>query len=96
MTDHDATTLHILNKHPDHTRFRACLDAMAPGDALLLIENAVLALADVAIPLPEVTYALQADCEARGLSAHRPREVEQLDYIGMTHLTDRFPRLISW
>jgi|AntRauTorcE11898_2_1112593.scaffolds.fasta_scaffold142975_1 tRNA 2-thiouridine synthesizing protein B len=96
MTDTQAITLHILNKHPDHSRFRSCLDAMAAGDALLLIENAVLALADTGIQLPEGTHALQADCEARGLSGHRHGEVEQLDYTGMTRLTDRFPRLISW
>lgn len=96
MTDNHAATLHIVNKRPDHNRFRACLDAMVPGDTLLLIENAVLALADAGIPLPEGTCALLADCDARGLGAHRVGEVEQLDYTGMTRLTDRFPRLISW
>lgn len=94
MTDNAAATLHILNKSPDHQRFRACLDAMAPGDVLLLIENAVIALADAGITLPEGTRALQADCEARGLAT--ADKVEQVDYLGMTHLTDRFSRVISW
>ena len=38
-------TLHILNKPPEHPRSVACMNALRPGDALLLTENAVLALA---------------------------------------------------
>ncbi|MFC4260467.1 sulfurtransferase complex subunit TusB [Marinobacter lacisalsi] len=96
MTNTPVATLHILNKRPEHHRFRACLDAMAPGDVLLLIENAVLALADAGVHLPEGTRALQADCVARGLVTRPGEKVELLDYLGMTHLTDRFSRLISW
>lgn len=95
MTD-NSTTLHILNKRPDHHRFQACLDALGPGDVLLLIENGVIALTDAGIHLPEGTHVLQADCEARGLATGPEDEVEQVDYLGMVYLTDRFSRVISW
>lgn len=94
MTDSSAATLHILNKCPGHPRFLDCLGALGPGDALLLIENAVLALANTGTTLPDGTHALQADCEARGLAAGD--KAEQVDYLGMTRLTDRFSRVISW
>lgn len=96
MTPSPNTTLHILNKHPDHERFRVCLGAMAAGDSLLLIENAVIALADTSLRLPPGTHVLKADCQARGLGSGANCQVEQLDYAGMVQLTDRSPRLISW
>lgn len=37
---HEIQTLHIVNKAPDHPRFRRCLAMLAPGDTLLLIEDA--------------------------------------------------------
>ena len=95
MTDTTAA-LHILNKHPDHPRFGACLDAMAPGDILLLIENGVLALVETGLQLPEATHALKADCDARGLGTQSRKGGKEVDYTGMITLTDRFSRLISW
>ncbi|MFL1405202.1 DsrH/TusB family sulfur relay protein [Marinobacter sp. M1N3S26] len=85
-------TLHILNKTPGHPRFTACFVGMAEGDLLLLTENAVLALVDDNIRLPESTQALAADCEARGVGGGIPL----VDYRGMVQLTDRFSRIISW
>ncbi|MFW5824226.1 MAG: sulfurtransferase complex subunit TusB [Marinobacter sp.] len=94
MRQRAIATLHILNKPPGHERFHACLQAAAPGDTLLLVENAVTALADTAMTLPQTTCALAADCRARGLGDSV--RVEQVDYVGMVALTDRFGRVISW
>lgn len=86
-------TLHILNKAPGHPRFEACLSVFAADDLLLLMENAVIALADKNSSLPACVCALSADCQARGIAT---RGVELVDYAGMVQLTDRFPRIISW
>lgn len=87
--------LHLLNKAPSHPRFQSCLDAIAPGDQLLLLENSVIALADEAIVLPKGTMALAQDCEARGLSDKVAASL-LVDMPGMVKLTDRFPNIISW
>lgn len=96
MNAGDSPTLHILNKPPGHERFLACLDAIAPGDIVLLVENAVTALADVSVALPDGTLALSADCEARGLGRSEAENTGRVDYQGMVRLTDRFVRIISW
>lgn len=62
-------TLHILNKMPEHPRSTDCQRALQPGDALLLIESAVLAIATsnkkhkTGVPV----FALAPDVGARGL-----------------------------
>lgn len=96
MNEEDTPTLHILNKPPGHERFLACLDAIAPQDVVLLTENAVTALADVSVALPDGTLALSADCEARGLGGPAAENIGRVDYQGMVSLTDRFDRIISW
>ncbi len=88
------STLHILNKEPDHPRFRACQEAFSDGDQLLLIENAVVALADGECPLPDGTLALAADCIARGLADNH--RVGLVDFDEMVTLTVRYGRIISW
>lgn len=95
MSETRNPSLHLLNKAPSHPRFRSCLDAMAPGDQLLLLENAVIALADETLVLPPGTMALAQDCEARGLSDKVAASL-LVDMPGMLKLTDRFPNIISW
>ncbi|WP_336366559.1 sulfurtransferase complex subunit TusB [Marinobacter sp. C2H3] len=87
-------TLHIVNRTPDQARFQHCLAALADGDALLLTENAVLALAGnhlagVTVPV----YALVADAAARSLE---PGAEQGIDYAGMVSLSARAKRVISW
>lgn len=94
-------TLHILNKAPDHPRFGRCLDAMGSDDALLLIENAVLALADKGLSLPRTTYALEADLTARALgnadnALDGTTHAIVIDYHEMVKLTAQAIRVISW
>jgi len=89
-------TLHILNKTPGHPRSAACMEALRPGDALLLTENAVLALATsgcrgINIPV----YALMPDVKARGLEQNTG-EAALVNYPAMVDLTARAQHVISW
>lgn len=87
-------TLHILNKSPDHGRFRQCLEAAQATDQILLIEDAVLSLAVADVELPKATRALEADAAARGLSGVAPEQL--IDYRGMVELSASADRIISW
>jgi len=89
-------TLHILNKTPGHPRAAECIGALRPGDALLLTESAVLALAapgnhDTRIPV----YALAPDVVARGLG-QCPGDVTLVDFPAMVDLTALAQHVISW
>ncbi|MGM0569163.1 sulfurtransferase complex subunit TusB [Marinobacter sp.] len=89
-------TLHLLNKPPSHPRFHSCMAALQAEDHLLLMENAVIALADSSVALPPDTSALVRDCLARGLAEGVRDGVTLVDTRGMVELTDRFQRIISW
>lgn len=88
-------TLHLLNKAPDHPRFSACLQAIAPDDCLLLMENAVHGITVASLELPAATRVLAADARARGL-AEPAGGVKFVDYDGMVRLTEAHSRIISW
>jgi tRNA 2-thiouridine synthesizing protein B len=90
-------TLHILNKVPEHPRSAACQQALMPGDALLLIENAVLALATAGSELLTMTsvYALTPDVMARGLE-NRIGKANLVDFPAMVKLTAQAQKVISW
>ncbi|GGC71920.1 sulfurtransferase complex subunit TusB [Marinobacter halophilus] len=91
----DIGTLHILNKAPDHPRFMTCLSSLSDQDTLVLIENAVLALSDADTALPRHTVALEADTEARGLSA-TVTGAQQISHAQLVELTEHHSRIISW
>ncbi|MGM0952255.1 MAG: sulfurtransferase complex subunit TusB [Pseudomonadota bacterium] len=88
------TTLHILNKAPEHPRFEACMNALCPEDILVLSESAVLALADQNAAIPENSLALAPDLAARGLEADF--EKQAISYQDLVRLTEEHPRIISW
>lgn len=88
-------TLHILNKSPEHPRFRLCLEAVSDVDQLLLIENAVLALSLEGIELPgSRIMALASDLDARGVAVNTP--VDTIHYDGMVAVAAAADRVISW
>lgn len=88
-------TLHILNKPPEHPRFRHCLASIGLDDTLLLTENGVLATIDNDIRLPPRTFSLSADMEARGIPA-ATTTVQTIDHTGMVNLTTEHTQIISW
>ncbi|MBI42750.1 sulfurtransferase complex subunit TusB [Marinobacter lutaoensis] len=93
---HEIQTLHIVNKAPDHPRFRRCLAMLAPGDTLLLIEDAVLATGLKALAADVPCLALAPDLRARGLEVSTGQRIETTDYAGMVALTAKARRVISW
>ncbi|WP_417514821.1 sulfurtransferase complex subunit TusB [Marinobacter sp.] len=89
-------TLHILNKAPEHPRSAECRRALKPGDALLLTESAVLAIATRAIHSTSTpVYVLAADVVARGLD-HCAPEASLVDFPAMVDLTAQAQNVISW
>lgn len=88
-------TLHILNKPPEHPRFRQCLAMLGQHDVLLLTEDAVLALASASLPPGTSCQVLAADLQARGI---RPDAgtAQVIDYSDMVALTIHARRVISW
>jgi tRNA 2-thiouridine synthesizing protein B len=89
-------TLHILNKAPEHPRAADCRQALQPGDALLLTENAVLALSTPGSrELNTPVYALEPDVLARGLPGDTG-EATLIGFPAMVEMTARAQKVISW
>lgn len=88
-------TLHILNKPPDHSRYRLCLSAIGPEDGLLLTENGVLAVTQRLGISSERCFALAPDLEARGLLPHISKD-QTVSFDGMVELTASAENVISW
>lgn len=89
-------TLHILNKTPEHRRSIQCMNALRPGDALLLIEGAVLALAAPGVSKANIPiFVLEPDAVARGLS-QCSGETTLVGYPAMVDLTAQAQTVISW
>ena len=89
------STLHILNKAPEHPRYQACIHALAPSDTLVLIENGVLSAAGNQLHAPCTLYALKADIDARALEA-ACENLNTIDYDELVQLTATHPKIISW
>lgn len=98
------TALHIVNRSPTRSdALQSCLRILAPGDALLLIEDAVYAAPDTAhnrallesCPDSVPCHALRADLEARGLQALLPA-IRTVDDGGFVELVCAHTQTISW
>ena len=100
------STLHTVNKSPfDRTALKTCLNHMAIGDVMLMIEDGVVGarkggafagalqakLGSCAI------YALAPDLAARGI---KPEDlvdgVKLVDYAGFVDLAAESERVCSW
>ena len=91
--------LHIVSQSPfTHDALDRCCAGLSPEDAILLIEDGVLALATPARFLDAVKahsmYALLADTQARGLEL--PAAVQSVDYTGFVDLVAKFDKTVSW
>ncbi|MEZ5479809.1 MAG: sulfurtransferase complex subunit TusB [Thiolinea sp.] len=98
--------LHIVNKSPfERNALASCLGHALEGDAVLLIEDAVVgaidgssfagsiktALADKSV------YVLGADLAARGMKQDRVIEgIQVVDYAGFVDLTADHDKTQSW
>lgn len=93
------TTLHIVNKGPSDTALmHHCLSAYMPGDAVLLIENAVY----WALPAYQSRYSdidifyLEVDAQARGLSDTDTLTGIAIDDSAFVDLCVNHRRSVSW
>ena len=92
--------LHMLNKAPDHPRYRQCLAALEAGDVLVLMESGVLALTDGApfasAPDDVQVYAIAGDLAVYSRMRVLKTGVGTIDYQGFTELVCRIGSPLSW
>jgi len=95
--------LHTLNQPPGNIEcLKRCLSALSEGDALLLIEDGVLAsLPAYAAHYDQIQvkislYALQADLDARGLNDLKDNRFMVVDDGGFVDLACEHDKVVSW
>ncbi|QTF06874.1 sulfurtransferase complex subunit TusB [Brenneria izadpanahii] len=94
--------LHTLSHSPYHCDIDALLRCLGPDDAVVLLQDGVIAaLADTdvakrflnaAVPL----YALKNDADARGLTERISGNVSLIDYNQFVQLTVKYPKQLAW
>ncbi|WP_323641106.1 sulfurtransferase complex subunit TusB [Pectobacterium polonicum] len=94
--------LHTLSHSPYHVDLDALLRSMGQGDALVLLQDGVIAalaggdiihrLLDSAVLL----YALRPDTEARGITEQISNNVTLIDYNQFVQLTVEHPQQLAW
>lgn len=93
--------LHIVSASPySHDALQRCLRLAADHDAILLIEDGVLAVDSAAHFLDQSPtrhlYALEPDLHARGVVQADDNVVTTVDYDGFVELTTRCDKTVSW
>jgi len=96
--------LYIVNKSPaDSLALVNCLQRARVGDAVLLIEHAVLAvcssqpLLTEAVEAGVVVFALLPDLQARGIEVTRGLDnIQYIDYSGFVELVEQNKVIRSW
>lgn len=100
------STLHTVNKSPfERSTLDSCLKHLKAGDAVLLIEDAVLGVRNASAAAGRIAaamrdcpiYVLGPDLAARGI---KPDQliggVELVDYAGFVDLAVRHRRVQAW
>lgn len=100
------STLHIVNKSPfTHSTLASCLHVCGDSDAILLLEDGVLAglkgapcaeEMSVAITKGIKIFALTDDTQARGLSEKIRTDIQITDYNGFVQLSIEHRSVQSW
>ena len=97
--------LHIVNKsHTQTNSLQSCLRLSKPGQALLLIEDAVyastqggVASSGMAAALGSLkVYVLQPDVDARGMTGKLVDGVAAIDYAGFVDLVAEHANNQTW
>lgn len=98
--------LHIVNKSPfERNALASCLGHALAGDAILLIEDAVVGSINGSVFADQLTsamvdkkvYVLGADLAARGMQEGRVVEgIQVVDYAGFVDLTADNEKTQSW
>jgi len=100
------STLHTVNKSPfERSSLKSCLDHAAQGDAILLIEDAVVGAREgshVSAVLRDKQascsiYVLAPDLAARGIKETDLAEgIALVDYAGFVDLVAEKARVCAW
>lgn len=94
--------LHTLSRSPVQCDLPALLRLTAEGDALLLLQDGVVAALagsaslDLLLNAPIALYALQDDVDARGLPGHISHKIEVIGYTHFVKLTEKHPNQMAW
>lgn len=97
--------LHIVNKSPSQTcTLASCLRLAQDGSAVLLIEDGVYAATKGNAEASALraacgrlqVYALQPDCDARGVTAMLAEGITLVDYGGFVDLVAQRKTTHSW
>ncbi len=73
-----------------------CLAVYAPGDALLLLGDAVYSLLDTTLNLPQPVLALGNDWELRLKGLQPPKNAKLIDYVTWLDLAIAHPQSVTW
>jgi tRNA 2-thiouridine synthesizing protein B len=94
--------LYILSHSPNQCDLPTLLRLTSEGDALLLLQDGVLAALagsahlDLLLNSPISLYVLQDDVEARGLSGHISRNASLIGYNQFVELTEQHRSQMTW
>lgn len=96
------TRLHTLSRSPYHTDIDAILRCVLPQDALLLLQDGVIAALGqgnmvvrlLAFGIP--VYVLQEDVNARGLAEQISTSTILIDYTEFVRLTAQHAVQLAW
>ncbi|MFY0677022.1 MAG: sulfurtransferase complex subunit TusB [Neptuniibacter sp.] len=93
--------LHILNQAPDKTSvIQDMLIALSPEDAIILIEDGVIAALQPPFNGQSETdtpvFALKADLLARGLTERLSKTITIIDDAEFVELCCKYSKTISW
>ncbi|MGF1724600.1 sulfurtransferase complex subunit TusB [Photobacterium nomapromontoriensis] len=95
--------LHILTGSPFQTQsFKHCSVVLEENDAVLLIQDAVIAVMaensalDAILKQRVKIYLLAADMQARGLAFDESGHFEVVDYKGFVSLTVKHETQMKW
>ncbi|MFT4633713.1 MAG: tRNA 2-thiouridine synthesizing protein B [Candidatus Pseudothioglobus sp.] len=93
--------LHTVNKSPEASALRQCLQFTSADDVLVLIEDGVYCARAVNaiddwLEAPLTVYAILADVEARGLLGRIDPRVVMIDYQHFVGLCVTHPASKRW
>ncbi|MCP5161910.1 MAG: sulfurtransferase complex subunit TusB [Hahellaceae bacterium] len=97
--------LHILNKSPKNTSItQQCLNALLPGDKLILIEDGVYQALPTttmnplldALQIKGEIYVLEADVISRGLQNRLSEQVKLATFEDFVTLTEACTHTLTW
>lgn len=91
--------LHLVNKSPfSNNSLHQCLQLLGERDSIVLLEDAVLLLANPqaasGLPPAERLFAIESDIQARGLSACAG--ITGVEYEQLVELVVRHDKTLSW